>query len=59
MTSTRSITPRGGAAVEARSLVKRYGAVLALDRLDLTVPEGTVLGFSAPTVPERPPRFRS
>jgi ABC-2 type transport system ATP-binding protein len=48
MTSTRSITPRGGAAVEARSLVKRYGAVLALDRLDLTVPEGTVLGLLGP-----------
>ena len=35
-------------AVVARGLVKRYGSVTALDRLDLTVPQGTVLGVLGP-----------
>jgi ABC-2 type transport system ATP-binding protein len=34
--------------VEARGLVKRYGDVVALAGLDLTVPEGTVLGLLGP-----------
>lgn len=34
--------------IEARGLVKRYGDVTALDGLDLTVPEGTVLGLLGP-----------
>ena len=34
--------------IEARGLVKRYGEVTALDGLDLTVPEGTVLGLLGP-----------
>ena len=38
----------GGAIVEARGLVKRYGDVVALDGLDLTVPEGTILGLLGP-----------
>jgi ABC-2 type transport system ATP-binding protein len=36
------------AAVRARGLVKRYGAVTALDGVDLTVPTGTVLGLLGP-----------
>jgi ABC-2 type transport system ATP-binding protein len=36
------------AAVEAEGLVKRYGEVVALAGLDLTVPEGTVLGLLGP-----------
>ncbi|HJQ02684.1 MAG TPA: ATP-binding cassette domain-containing protein [Jatrophihabitans sp.] len=32
----------------ARSLVKTYGKVRALDGLDLTVPEGTILGLLGP-----------
>ena len=36
------------ATIRARGLVKRYGAVTALDGLDLTVPEGTVLGLLGP-----------
>jgi ABC-2 type transport system ATP-binding protein len=36
------------ATIQARGLVKRYGAVTALDGLDLTVPEGTVLGLLGP-----------
>ena len=40
-------TPRP-AAIEARGLRKRYGDVVALDGLDLTVPEGTVLGLLGP-----------
>ena len=34
--------------IRARGLVKRYGEVTALDGLDLTVPEGTVLGLLGP-----------
>jgi ABC-2 type transport system ATP-binding protein len=35
-------------AIEAEGLVKRYGAVVALDGLDLAVPEGTVTGLLGP-----------
>jgi len=35
-------------SIRARGLVKRYGEVTALDGLDLTVPEGTVLGLLGP-----------
>jgi ABC-2 type transport system ATP-binding protein len=35
-------------AVEARGLVKTFGAVRALDGLDLTVPAGQVVGFLGP-----------
>ncbi len=35
-------------AVVAEGLVKRYGAVTALDGLSLSVPEGTVLGLLGP-----------
>jgi ABC-2 type transport system ATP-binding protein len=34
--------------IVARGLVKRYGDVTALDGLDLTVPQGTVLGLLGP-----------
>jgi ABC-2 type transport system ATP-binding protein len=34
--------------IRARGLVKTYGAVHALDGLDLSVPEGTVLGLLGP-----------
>ncbi len=34
--------------VEARGLIKRYGAVTALDGLDLSVDEGSVLGLLGP-----------
>ena len=34
--------------IEASGLSKRYGDVVALDGLDLTVPEGTVLGLLGP-----------
>jgi len=37
---------RGG--IKAHGLVKRYGATIALDGLDLTVPEGTILGLFGP-----------
>ena len=36
------------AIVEARGLTKTYGEVVALDGLDLTVPEGTILGLLGP-----------
>ena len=35
-------------AVIARGLVKRYGTVKALDGIDLTVPQGSVLGLLGP-----------
>jgi ABC-2 type transport system ATP-binding protein len=38
----------GPPAIEARGLTKRYGDVLALDRLDLAVPAGSVFGFLGP-----------
>ena len=38
----------GNAVIEARGLVKRYGEVVALDGLDLAVPEGTILGLLGP-----------
>jgi ABC-2 type transport system ATP-binding protein len=34
--------------VETRALTKRYGTTLALDHLDLTIPEGAVYGFIGP-----------
>ena len=37
-----------GAAIEARGLSKRFGAILALDRLDLVVPRGSVFGLLGP-----------
>ncbi|GMQ97802.1 MAG: daunorubicin resistance protein DrrA family ABC transporter ATP-binding protein [Acidimicrobiia bacterium] len=38
----------GNTIIEARGLVKKYGDVVALDGLDLTVPEGTILGLLGP-----------
>ncbi|GAA4521249.1 MULTISPECIES: ATP-binding cassette domain-containing protein [Nonomuraea] len=35
-------------AIVAEGLVKKYGDVVALDGMDLTVPEGTVLGLLGP-----------
>ncbi|MFI9006225.1 ATP-binding cassette domain-containing protein [Actinosynnema sp. NPDC053489] len=35
-------------AIVAEGLVKRYGKVIALDGLDLVVPEGTVMGLLGP-----------
>ncbi|MCW6006384.1 ATP-binding cassette domain-containing protein [Micromonospora sp. CPCC 205371] len=35
-------------AIEAEGLVKRYGSVVALDGLDLAVPEGSVMGLLGP-----------
>jgi len=35
-------------AIEAHGLTKRFGDVLALDRLDLAVPAGSVFGFLGP-----------
>jgi ABC-2 type transport system ATP-binding protein len=38
----------GGAVVEVRELTKRYGRLLALDRLTLSVGRGQILGFIGP-----------
>jgi ABC-2 type transport system ATP-binding protein len=37
-----------GLAISTRGLVKRYGAIVALDGLDLSVPAGVVYGFLGP-----------
>ena len=34
--------------IEARGLVKRYADVVALDELDPSVPEGTIVGLLGP-----------
>jgi len=36
------------AAIQARGLTKRFGAILALDRLDLDVPAGSIFGLLGP-----------
>jgi ABC-2 type transport system ATP-binding protein len=41
------MTPMADAIV-AEGLVKRYGSVVALDGLDLVVPEGTIMGLLGP-----------
>ena len=38
----------GAAAISCHGLTKRYGAVLALDNLDLEVPNGSIFGFLGP-----------
>jgi ABC-2 type transport system ATP-binding protein len=38
----------GGAPIEARGLVKRYGDIVAVDHVDLTVSEGDVYGYLGP-----------
>jgi ABC-type branched-subunit amino acid transport system ATPase component len=35
-------------AIRLRGVVKRYGAITAVDRLDLDVPEGTCVGLLGP-----------
>jgi ABC-2 type transport system ATP-binding protein len=40
--------PVPGPAIEARGLSKRFGAILALDGLDLVVPQGSVFGLLGP-----------
>jgi ABC-2 type transport system ATP-binding protein len=42
------VNTAGNNIIEARGLEKRYGDVVALDGLDLTVPQGTVLGLLGP-----------
>jgi lipooligosaccharide transport system ATP-binding protein len=40
--------PQGPPAVEARSLTKRYGSFVAVDRIDFAVGEGECFGFLGP-----------
>ncbi|MGZ8514001.1 MAG: ATP-binding cassette domain-containing protein [Candidatus Limnocylindrales bacterium] len=52
MTATQAIsaaaTAMAGPAIEARGLSKRFGVILALDGLDLVVPQGSVFGLLGP-----------
>jgi ABC-2 type transport system ATP-binding protein len=43
-----SAHPPSEPAIETHGLTKRYGSVVALDRLDLSVPTGSVFGFLGP-----------
>jgi ABC-2 type transport system ATP-binding protein len=43
-----SAASTAGPAIEARALSKRFGAILALDRLDLVVPRGSIFGLLGP-----------
>lgn len=45
----------GSAPIEIRGLTKKFGAVRALDGLDLTVREGRSTDSSALTAPGSPP----
>src|SRR3712207_1595589 len=38
----------GELAIELRGVVKRYGSIIAVDGLDLSVPEGTCVGLLGP-----------
>jgi ABC-2 type transport system ATP-binding protein len=38
----------GGLAIEARGLVKRFGGTLAVDGVDLSVPQGAIYGILGP-----------
>ncbi len=40
--------PEPTAAIELRSVTKRYGQKLAIDAVDLTVPQGTTFGLLGP-----------
>ena len=44
LTSVRGVSN----AIELRGVVKRYGAITAVDGLDLNVPEGTCVGLLGP-----------
>ena len=46
--STRAAPEPGGVAVEAKALVKEYGALRAVDSLDLIVPRGSIFGLIGP-----------
>ena len=46
-------------AVQVEGLVKHFGAVKALDGIDLDVPRGTVLGLLGPNGRGRPRRCAS
>jgi len=38
----------GAVAIEAKGLTKQFGSILALDRLELTVPAGSIFGLLGP-----------
>ena len=46
--STRVDSTRDTAAIRARGLVKRFGELVAVDHVDLTVPRASVYGFLGP-----------
>ena len=48
MTAEHSPPPPPGRPVEARGLIKRYGDLLAVDHVDLTVEKGDVYGYLGP-----------
>jgi len=49
------VTPQA-VPIEVRGLVKRYGELIAVDQVDLTVEAGDVFGYLGPNGAARPPR---
>jgi ABC-2 type transport system ATP-binding protein len=48
LASWPGVAPGAAPAIETRSLTKRYGRVVALEGLDLTIPSGSIFGFLGP-----------
>jgi ABC-2 type transport system ATP-binding protein len=48
LASWPGVAPGTAPAIETRRLTKRYGRVVALEGLDLTVPSGSIFGFLGP-----------
>src|SRR6187200_103862 len=48
VTDNGSRGPTPGLAIEARGLVKRFDGTLAVDGVDLAVPEGAIYGILGP-----------
>lgn len=48
MQMDRPMTMTDSGMIECRGLTKRYGEILAVDRLDLTIPAGEIYGFLGP-----------
>jgi ABC-2 type transport system ATP-binding protein len=48
MSASATTSVSAGPAIEARGLTKQFGPILALDRLDLVVPRGSIFGLLGP-----------
>jgi ABC-2 type transport system ATP-binding protein len=46
--ASAAVSATAGPAIEARGLTKQFASILALDRLDLVVPRGSIFGLLGP-----------